>query len=352
MVKEVFKYYLLHMGVGNVGRAVLQQVRDNRQWVQRTYGIDLIYCGLFDSQASVFNAQGLSLAQINAFPSSGIEDINRSIRLMPKPFALIDTTASEQILPLLAEAAARGGAVILANKNPLAAGQSDFKKLSKLAGRRLFYETTVGAGLPVIQTLKTLIATGDKIIRIEGCFSGTLGFIFSQLQKGDSLSEAVLQAKKLGFTEPDPRDDLSGLDVARKALILARTLGAHMEMTDIKIKKIYPRAMEKLSAGEFLNKLPELDSLFKAKINLARQRAKTLRFVAQVEHGDYRVGLREVDLNSDIGSLNGSDNIIIFKTRRYSKQPLVIKGPGAGVEVTAAGVFDDILQAAQQGAKL
>ncbi|MBI2588788.1 homoserine dehydrogenase [Candidatus Saccharibacteria bacterium] len=340
------KYYLLHVGVGNVGSAVVRQIRQRRKFIKASYGVDLVYCGLFTAEADIFKAQGLSNSQLDSFPAAEVKaDIPRCLKLIPQPFILIDTTASEHMLPLLKQALKRGGSVVLSNKKPISGSQAQFDKLRSLGGQRLFYETTVGAGLPVIQTLKMLLASGDEVIALRGCFSGTLGFIFWQLEDGRPFSGAVLQAKKLGFTEPDPRDDLSGIDVARKVLILARLLGRKLELADVRLQRLYPKSMDKLSSDDFLKQLRQLDTPYQAKMKAAQKSGKVLRFVASIDKGGCRVGLEAVPKISEIGSLQGPDNIIVFKTRRYLKNPLVIKGPGAGVEVTAGGVFSDVLQA-------
>ena len=241
----------------------------------------------------------------------------------------------------------KGGYIVLSNKKPLAGRLKDFNDLHRIGKMRLFYETVVGAGLPVIQTLKNLIETGDEIIEINGCFSGTLGFICSQLSEGKLFSEAVLEAKNKGFTEPDPRDDLSGLDVARKALIISRIIGQKSELKDIEITGLYPVGMQKLSLPDFLLRLKDLDHFYKRKVKQAKKKNKALRYVAKINPIEFSVKLQEVDALSDIGSLKGPDNLILFKTKRYFRNPLVIKGPGAGGEVTAAGVFADILSIAK-----
>jgi len=341
------KHYLIHLGIGNVGGEAVKQITANAAAVKKDYGIDLIYCGLFDSHGGIFQAKGLSKAQLLSFKAKPA-NVSECLKLMPRPFSLIDTTASDKTLSLLKQALTLGGSVILSNKKPLAGSQSDFNKVLKAGEPRLFYETTVGAGLPVIKTLKSLLATGDEIISIEGCFSGTLGFIFSELEKGGSFSAAILKAKKLGFTEPDPRDDLSGVDVARKALILARTLGKKLEMANIKVEKLYPKTMGSLEVDKFEKSLAKLDKAYKGKVAEAKKSNKVLRYVASVSGAGLQVGIKSVDKTSEIGALAGPDNIIIFRTKRYNDRPLVVKGPGAGIGVTAAGVFDDILQVAKE----
>jgi len=322
------KLNILHLGIGNVGREVIRQITQQKKAVRDSLGVSLDYQGEFTSKNTP-------------------EEINNAIQNAPLPFVLIDTTASEKTLPFLKLALKRGGFVVLANKKPLSGKQKDFDDLHKLGGKRLLYECTVGAGLPVIQTLKNLIITGDEILEIQGCFSGTLGFLFSQIDEGMSFSQTVLEAKEKGFTEPDPRDDLSGMDVARKALILARILGRKVELDDIQLESLYPEKLQKLNVEDFLKQLNTLDASYKEKQEKAQQENKVLRFVAQVTPEACTVGLQAVDAASEIGSLRGPDNLIVFKTKRYSQNPLVVKGPGAGIVVTAAGVFADVLAAAK-----
>lgn len=318
------KLSIVHLGVGNVGREVVTQIEEQINTIKNLFGVGISYQKKFTA-------------------SNTKEEIMDAIKTAPSPFVVIDTTASDQTLPFLKEALTRGGFVVLANKKPLAGSQKDFDTLHKLGNDRLFYECVVGAGLPVIAPLKNLIATGDEIIEIQGCFSGTLGFLFSQLDAGKSFSESVRQAKENGFTEPDPRDDLSGTDVARKALILARLLGKKIELEDIRLESLYPKEMNKLSIENFLRNTQTLDADYKNRLATAAKNKKVLRFVAKVNQKECTVGLEEVEATSDIGNLNGPDNIVVIKTKRYFNNPLVVKGPGAGREVTAAGVFADVL---------
>jgi homoserine dehydrogenase len=339
------KLSLLQLGNGNVGGKLVQQISDQKKNLAREFGVELVYCGLFNSQGGIFDSNGLDLTPVpNASDFSSSVSVEKAIAVVNTPFVLIDTTASDQTYPLLQKALARGGFAVLSNKKPLSGKQEAFDSLKQVGGKRLFYETVVGAGLPVIETLKTLLATGDEIIAIKGCFSGTLGFLFSELESGLPFSESVLKAKEQGFTEPNPRDDLSGMDVARKALILSRMLGSKIELSDIKLEGLYPKEMETISTEEFLTRLPELDGQYREKGEKAKAEEKVLRFVASVTKEGCSVGLEAVAKNSDIGQLAGPDNLIVFRTKRYNDNLLVVKGPGAGGEVTAAGVFGDLIK--------
>lgn len=338
--------HLLQAGLGNVGRALLGQIMTHRNMLKERFNLELIYCGLFNSKHGVFNPQGLTKSEIAKFPNGGNCSIQKAIESAPEQFILIDITNSDHMHAQLLHALKRGGYVVLSNKRPLASILSEFKKLHSYGSGRLLFETTVGAGLPVIRTLKTLLATGDEIIEIIGCMSGTLGYICSSIEDGVSFSESVNKAKTLGYTEFDPREDLSGADVARKALILARLCGLSIEMKNIKLRPLYPSTLSELTVEEFMENVSQLDSEYQSKANSAKKRNKTLRFVATISKESISVGLREVSLESDVGSLKGSDNIFVFKTKQYCDRPLVLKGPGAGPDVTSAGVFGDILQIA------
>ncbi|MEZ5054062.1 MAG: hypothetical protein R2807_04745 [Chitinophagales bacterium] len=205
------------------------------------------------------------------------------------------------------------------------------------------YETNVGAGLPVIGVLQSLMNSGDKILKIEAVLSGTLSFIFNTFKDDLKFSDVVLDAKAKGFTEPDPRDDLSGLDVARKALILSRDSGATMELSDIKVENLVPENLRDIDVKTFLEKLPEVDAQYEKLKKDAATNGHVLRYMAVIENGTASIELKPVDSTHPFFNLSGSDNMIVFTTERYKTNPLVVKGPGAGAEVTAAGVFAEII---------
>jgi homoserine dehydrogenase len=206
------------------------------------------------------------------------------------------------------------------------------------------YETTCGAGLPVISTLRSLIDTGDEVIEIVGALSGTFGAIFSDVANGKPFSAAVRSAKEQGYTEPDPRDDLSGLDVARKALILARTMGRRVDLSELEIENLVPEAMRGLSVDDFLARASALDAAMAERAAEAKASGKALKYVATVRpDGPIAVGLRAIGKETVLGALQGPENIISFRTKRYDAYPLNVTGPGAGAAVTAAGVVADVL---------
>lgn len=319
------KCNIIQLGFGNVGKEVAKQIQQQKEKKSNNFGVNFVYKYTFTSKNSK-------------------EQIEKAIQTISLPFVLIDVTTSNQTGNFISLALKRGGYAVLANKRPLAGSFADFKKLHSF-GNRLFYETTVGAGLPVIQTIKQLMATGDEIISINGCFSGTLGYICSELEKGIPFSKAVQSAKENGFTEADPREDLSGMDVARKVLILARIIGQKLEPHNVKVAPLFPKSLGNCSVDEFMEKVHQLDSKYAEKMEQAKKKGKVLKFVANVSKNACEAKLVEIDHKSPIGSLQGPDNIIVIQTKRYNDRPLVIQGPGAGPEVTAAGVFADVLKA-------
>jgi aspartokinase/homoserine dehydrogenase 1 len=259
-----------------------------------------------------------------------------------------DLTANET-LPTLRVALHAGMNIVLANKRPLSAALPEVQALqaaAKKEGRRILHETTVGAGLPVMDSYAKLVETGDTVLRIEGCTSGTLGFLLSGIGRGQAFSATLREAMSLGYTEPDPRDDLSGMDVARKALILARLMGFRGELSDVTVESLVPSAWRGVPLATFLAKLEAQDREWAERQAAAQKSARVLRYVLVATKKRVQVGLRAVPLSHPLAGLRGTDNQIVFTTKRYREHPLVITGPGAGPAVTAAGVLNDILQLA------
>jgi bifunctional aspartokinase / homoserine dehydrogenase 1 len=259
---------------------------------------------------------------------------------------LVDVTADETT-PLIRQALGAGMDVVLANKRPISGPRAESEALAALAesaGRRLLTEATVGAGLPIFDTHRKLVESGDRVLKIEGCLSGTLGFVLTEVEKGRSFSAALGRAMELGYTEPDPRDDLSGVDVGRKALILGRLLSFAGEPADVVVESLVPAAMKALPRELFLARLPDVDADWSRRAAAAKAKGATLRYVATVTKSRISVGLKVVDRSSPFYGLKGTDNQVAFTTTRYRKNPLVITGPGAGPAVTAAGVLNDMLR--------
>ena len=356
------------LGLGAVGRSLLRQIEEQRPLLEREYDLRIAWLALSDSSGAVappesgFSGELLgeilqlkedggalaahSRGRAYASPAALVEDAGR-------PGAVVvDCTASDETLDALFLALERGYQVVLANKKPLTAAQEVYDRLNRVGGAAsatrslaaLRYETTVGAGLPVIATLDRLVSSGDEIERIAGSFSGTLGFLMTGLEQGRSYSETVQEAYRLGYTEPDPRDDLGGVDVARKALILARGIGWRIEMAQVQVSGLFPERLAGLGVDDFLSALPSLDEEYRQQVARAASEGKVLRYAATLADGACSVGLTAVAKDSPLGRLTGTDNLVEFYSRWYSPNPLVIQGRGAGVEATAAGVLSDIVE--------
>jgi homoserine dehydrogenase len=343
--------------VGNVGRALLRQVLDTRAALARRAGLRLLVTGLADSQALLHAPDGLpddvlqkalraktAARSLNTLPQA--QPLHSLSDALQPDAILVDLTASPGTTSILQTALQAGSGIVLANKHLLGGPWSEARAFLDYAHLR--YEVTVGAGLPVIATLRTLLRTGDQVNAIEGCFSGTLGYLCTQLESGASYSEAVSRAKDLGYTEPDPRQDLGGLDVARKALILARTVGWPLEMDDLDVEPLFTETLSDISVREFLAATPILNGPYARRVQSARKQDKVLRYVARVSSQGGQVGLQAVPHASLLGALRGPANFIALHTARYDQEPLIISGPGAGPEVTAAGVLGDIINLALQ----
>ncbi|XP_042044056.1 bifunctional aspartokinase/homoserine dehydrogenase 1-like isoform X2 [Salvia splendens] len=338
---------LLLMGCGGVGRQLLHHVISCRP-LHSQQGVRLRVVGVCDSKSMVAIPDVLTsefrddfLLQLCEIKSNGSSFLD----LTKTGLALIDCSASSETIGLLSQVINLDGCVVLANKKPLTSPLEYYDKLVSQP-RRLRHESTVGAGLPVIATINRMLSSGDPISRIIGSLSGTLGYVMSEVEGGRPFSEVVTSAKKLGFTEPDPRDDLGGMDVARKALILARLLGHRIELDSIKVESLYPEKMgpANIPLDEFLaNGLPLLDEAIQKRIESAASNGNVLRYVCLIEESRCEVGLQEVSKDSALGRLQGSDNVVEIYSRCYSKQPLVIQGAGAGNDTTAVGVLADIL---------
>ena len=348
------------LGFGQIGRVLAAMIAKLKR-----VPVELKVVGLVDRSGYVFDAAGLSprrLAALAAGKGKGVslakavggrrgtadEAVDFVARHALSNPVLVDVTADDTSATLK-RALTAGMHLVLANKRPLTAHRKLYDELTALAAerdRRLLHETTVGAGLPIIDTYYKLVESGDRVSKIEGCPSGTLGFLFGELGRGRRFSEALRRAIAKGYPEPDPRDDLSGTDVARKALILGRLLGFPGEMADIEIESLVPEPAKRLALEEFLRRLEEYDAPWQKRVQDAREHGGVLRYRCTVTPRRIRVGLVVVDTSSPLASLNGTDNQFIFTTRRYKANPLVITGPGAGPAVTAGGILNDVLKLA------
>ena len=359
-VHDVFflaDHYVLNLfivGVGLIGSALLEQIRKQADYLRRHQFVELNVVALSNTKTMVFDEEGISLDnwKDRLFSSGQVSNLDGFVKQMidlnlPNS-VFVDNTANDGIQSYYPEILDASISISTPNKVAVSGPFHDYVQLKNLADLRnvkFFYETNVGAGLPVLTTLNDLINSGDRILRIEGVLSGSLSFIFNSFQEGVRFSEIVKEAGERGFTEPDPRIDLSGKDVGRKLLILARESGLMMEANEIDVENILPQAcLDAADVPAFMEALAAADDAFEARRAAAAADGKVLRFIATLEGKKAYISLQELDESSPFYNLSGSDNMIVFTSERYNERPLVIKGPGAGAEVTAAGVFAEILR--------
>ena len=348
------------LGYGRIGRELARQLDSETG----RGGVRVV--GVIDRSGFVFDADGLTGSRLDALSGgkeSGIpladapsgvhataSEALASIRQssLSRPI-LVDLTASDTTAEL-EEGIAAGMDLVLANKRPLADRRDATRGLARHAaahGRRILHEATVGAGLPLLDTISKLQESGDEVLAIEGCPSGTLGYLFGEIGRGTPFSTALRAAMELGYTEPDPREDLSGMDVARKALILAQQLGYEGTLDKVEVESLVPEGLRTVTGAEFLARIGELDPVWRDRVAEAQASGRVLRYRATVTAESVRVGLVAVDLSSSFAMLTGTDNQFAITTTRYRTNPIVITGPGAGVAVTAAGVLNDVLKLAR-----
>jgi len=349
------------IGPGQVGRALLRQLHDAAPALQSTQRVNLKVRALANSRQMILADSQLDASgfrgELDQAAALDIPQFTQHVRAEHMPQAvIIDCTASDQVAEHYADWLAAGIHVITPNKHAGSGSLQRYRRIKQATAARAVhwrYEATVGAGLPVIQTLRDLIDSGDRVLSIEGIFSGTLAWLFNQYQPDMQFSELVRKAHASGYTEPHPGDDLSGMDVARKLTILGREMGLDLALSDVEVESLAPDGLDldgpdRCSVDEFMQQLPELDQDIAARCRQAHQRDHCLRFTASLSSdGTARVGLSELPNDHPFAHLALTDNVVAFRTERYSENPLIVQGPGAGPEVTAAGVFSDLLRIAQ-----
>ena len=351
------------IGPGTVGRVLIEQLASQAPRLSEKFKVNLRVRGILASKRMVLSDTSIDLARWKEALESNAEpaDLDRFVEHLKVDYlphtVIIDCTANEAIGRRYQEWLARGIHIVTPNKK---ANSGDLEYYHSLhdtrrhSGAHYLYETTVGAGLPVVQTVRDLRDTGDDITSIEGIFSGTLAYLFNVYDGKTAFSDIVNDAKQRGYTEPDPRDDLSGTDVARKLIILGRESGLDLQFSDVKVESLVPAGLENGSIEDFLSKLPKYDATMRDRYESAQSRGKVLRYVGRLtSDGKATVGLVELDSKHAFANIALTDNVVRFATRRYCNNPLIVQGPGAGPEVTAGGVFADLLRlAAYLGARL
>ena len=341
------------LGVGNIGKALLTQLRSQRSDLLAR-GFDIRVVAVANSRRLLFNADGLPLARwpddlAAATTVMSPDELIRRLATVSVPDrAIIDCTASEMLVASYADFLNADCHLVTPNKKANVLPPDAYDNLMNLVAKRrkrFLFEANVGAGLPVISTLHDLVASGDTVERIEGILSGTLSSLFNRMNGNTRFSDLVLSARDEGLTEPDPRDDLSGQDVARKLLILARQLGRRLALNKIPVESLVPAALRKGPFREsFFVKLARHDEAMSRRWSAAHRRGRVLRYVGTLDSRGARAGLVEFPESHPFAHARGSDNVIVFTTARYATTPLVIQGPGAGADVTAMGVFSDVLK--------
>jgi|KBSSwiStaDraftv2_1062776.scaffolds.fasta_scaffold00092_71 aspartokinase/homoserine dehydrogenase 1 len=351
------------IGPGTVGRVLLNQLASQSARLLRDAKLDFRVRGIMSSKRMLLAESGVPLESWKAqFDVNSVEadfgGFMEHVRVDYLPHTvIIDCTASADIAKRYPDWLAAGIHVITPNKKANSADLPFYRRLRearRTGAAHYLYETTVGAGLPVVQTLRDLRETGDEITSVEGIFSGTLAYIFNTYDGRKSFSDIVRDARQRGYTEPDPRDDLSGMDVARKLIILGREMGLDLEMADVEVESLVPAGLETGSIEDFMARLPQHDASMNDRLQTARSRGKVLRYVGRLTaDGKATVGVVELDARHAFANIALTDNVVRFATRRYCDNPLIVQGPGAGPEVTAGGVFADLLRlAAYLGARL
>ncbi len=341
------------LGIGLVGGNLLEQIKQQQPKLLKEKHLKIKLAGVANSKKMLFHREGIDIATFREQMTeegqvSSLEEFkNEIIKLNMYNSIFVDCTANDQAAGLYAELLNANISIVTANKVAASSEYENYallKKIAKRKGAKFLFETNVGAGLPIITTLNDLVNSGDTILKIEAVLSGTLNFIFNTISETVPLSQTIRMAKEQGYAEPDPRIDLSGVDVARKLLILVRESGYQFEMKDIKINTFIPAKYFEGSVDDFWKAIPQMDEEFEANRKKLTESGRMWRFVAKFDQGKAEIGLQEITSGHPFADLQGSNNLVMFTTERYQEFPMIIKGYGAGAVVTAAGVFADIIR--------
>eukprot|EP00892_Ulva_mutabilis_P000558 jgi/Ulvmu1/10502/UM064_0040.1 len=342
------------VGPGMIGKVLMKQIAGQEAYLKDSLGVEVSLVGVTSSRKMLLEPKGLDLdSWQDKFDSTAsaadMDAFTDAISQLDSDAVVFDCTASDAPGEFYPKWMDQGVHVITPNKK-LHSGPLDkyqaVRDLQTQGKAHYFYETSCGAGLPVLGTLKSLIESGDKVLSIEGILSGTLSYIFNTWRAGEPFSSVVLSAKERGYTEPDPREDLSGMDVARKVTILARECGSKASLEELPVDSLVPETLRDVDTETFLQRLPEYDADMAAQLEEAQAAGNVLRYVGRYDAkaDACSINLSTYPGNHPFAALNGSDNIVQIRTHRYNALPLIIRGPGAGAEVTAAGCFADMLQ--------
>lgn len=345
---------LFAFGAGTIGGALLDQIY-RQQKILKEQNIDIKVCCIATMRGMLLDGNGLDLSDwrsgisSSAAKKTSLDEILQFVKeTKPLNPVFVDCTASYDLPERYLDVLNAGMNIATPNKRANSMSMDYYRQIRETANKnhvRFLYETNVGAGLPIIDTLQNLFKSGDSLVGFNGIMSGSLSYIFGKLDEGKKFSEAVKEAKQMRFTEPDPRDDLRGTDVARKALIIAREAGMEIELSDIKMNSIFPETFNiEGTVDEFMERLPEVDAYFEEKMTCLRKQNKVLRMGASIKNGQVSVGMLEVGPEDPLFAVKGGENAFVFETTRYNPIPLTVRGYGAGADVTAAGVFGDVLR--------